>query len=198
MMSYGKKICDLRRQKGLSQSGLAEELGVSRILISRWESDAVKPSPKNLNKLSEFFGVSYFYFDEDSSSSSSSDDAAIEKLKGEISDLKLSLNAVTRESIEKAMLIESAIERAEQAEFIRRKKLTIIILAVFTFLSAFFTAAIGIIVLPYQNNEYSSHVSNIDVNMYWFVASAIITLVLLAATLCAAFLWRRKTLYDKA
>lgn len=190
-MSYGKKICDLRRQKGLSQSELAEKIGVSRILISRWESEAVKPSPKNLSKLSEFFSVSYFYFDDDSVAPTESDES-IENLKNEIAELREALAEITRESVEKATALSAAIEEAERAEFIRRKKVTVAVLAMFTVLSAFVTAAIGIIVFPALSETYDSTFKSMDVGLSHFVVMAIITGAFLVATIAVAIFMKRR------
>lgn len=190
-MSYGKKICDLRRQKGLSQSELAEQIGVSRILISRWESEAVKPSAKNLSKLSDFFAVSYFYFDDDSAPSPDTDES-IENLKNEIAELRDALAEITRESVEKATELSAAIEEAERAEFIRRKKVAVAVLAIFTVIAAFITAAIGIIVFPALSETYDSTFKSADVSLSHFVVMAVITGVLLIATIAVAVFWKRR------
>lgn len=190
-MSYGKKICDLRRQKGLSQNELAEQIGVSRILISRWESEAVKPSPKNMSKLSEFFSVPYFYFDDESVAPVSGDES-IENLKNEIAELWDALAEITRESVEKATALSKAIVEAERAEFVRRKKVTVAVLALFTVLSAFITAAIGIIVFPALSEVYDDTFKSADINLSHFVMMAIITGVLLIVTLAVGIFWKRR------
>lgn len=56
-MSLGQTICRLRSQKGLSQSQLADQLGVSRQSVSKWETDVSAPDLDNLVKLHELFGV---------------------------------------------------------------------------------------------------------------------------------------------
>lgn len=51
------RIQQLRRRMGLSQERLAEEMGVSRQAISKWESGAAVPEVDKLIQLARFFGV---------------------------------------------------------------------------------------------------------------------------------------------
>ena len=57
-MTFGKNLQTLRRQNGLSQQQLAEQLGVSRQAVSKWELDAAKPDIDNVIQISRLFGVS--------------------------------------------------------------------------------------------------------------------------------------------
>lgn len=52
-----ERLSQLRQEQGLSQSGLAEALGVSRQAVSRWETGAAMPSAENLLCLSRLYGV---------------------------------------------------------------------------------------------------------------------------------------------
>ena len=54
-MSMGIKIQKIRIEKGYSQELVAEQLGVSRQAISKWENDISCPSTDNLIQLSNFF-----------------------------------------------------------------------------------------------------------------------------------------------
>ena len=47
-MTFGQNLQTLRRQNGLSQQQLAEQLGVSRQAVSKWELDAAKPDIDNV------------------------------------------------------------------------------------------------------------------------------------------------------
>ena len=49
---------DLRVEKGLSQSELAEKVFVSRQAVSRWENGETTPNPETLKRLSGIFDVS--------------------------------------------------------------------------------------------------------------------------------------------
>lgn len=57
----GDKIKDLRDLNNLSQAQLAIKLGISRSLISHWESNNRKPSYTELEKLSNIFEVTADY-----------------------------------------------------------------------------------------------------------------------------------------
>lgn len=56
-MTLGENIVRLRTNKNWSQSDLADELGVSRQSVSKWETDASIPELDKLIKLSELFGI---------------------------------------------------------------------------------------------------------------------------------------------
>lgn len=57
-MTLGEKLQKLRQQQGLSQDALAEQLGVSRQAVSKWERDEAVPELDKIVRLSELFGVS--------------------------------------------------------------------------------------------------------------------------------------------
>jgi len=54
----GQRIAQCRKQLGLSQEALGEQVGVSRQAISKWESDATLPDIDKLIALSKLFSVS--------------------------------------------------------------------------------------------------------------------------------------------
>ena len=56
-MEFNEKLQQLRRQKGLTQEELAEELYVSRAAVSKWESGRGYPSIDSLKAIAKFFGV---------------------------------------------------------------------------------------------------------------------------------------------
>lgn len=57
-MTLGQRIQQLRKEHGLSQEALGEQLGVSRQAISKWESDITIPEIDKLIALAKLFGVS--------------------------------------------------------------------------------------------------------------------------------------------
>ena len=56
--AFGNYICALRRKAGLSQSELAEQLGVTDKAVSKWENGRSKPTTNTIQRLSALFGVS--------------------------------------------------------------------------------------------------------------------------------------------
>ncbi|MBZ4665688.1 helix-turn-helix transcriptional regulator [Mahella sp.] len=68
-MTFGKKLQLLRKQKGLSQEELSEQLEVSRQAISKWELGESLPDTANVMRLSKLFSVSIDYLLNDEISS---------------------------------------------------------------------------------------------------------------------------------
>ncbi len=60
-MTIGKRISTLRQERKLSQEYLAEQMGVTRQAVSKWENDQTAPDTNNLVALAEFFEVSIDY-----------------------------------------------------------------------------------------------------------------------------------------
>lgn len=56
-MTIGKRICQLRRARGMTQDAMAEQLGVSPQAVSKWENDQTCPDISLLPKLARFLGV---------------------------------------------------------------------------------------------------------------------------------------------
>ena len=57
-MTLGQRIAALRKEKGLSQEGLGELVGVSRQAVSKWEADKTVPDVNNCIAMSRVFGIS--------------------------------------------------------------------------------------------------------------------------------------------
>ena len=57
-MTIGQRIAQNRKELGLSQEALGDQLGVSRQSIYKWESDSALPEIDKLIALSRLFGVS--------------------------------------------------------------------------------------------------------------------------------------------
>lgn len=60
-MGIADRIQGLRKAKGISQEQLADETGVSRQAVSKWESGQSTPDLEKIIQLSEYFGVATDY-----------------------------------------------------------------------------------------------------------------------------------------
>lgn len=60
-MIQREKLILLRKEKGLTQMQVAEDINVSRQAVSGWEAGAVVPSIENLKSLSVLYGVPVDY-----------------------------------------------------------------------------------------------------------------------------------------
>ena len=56
-VEIAQRLAELRRERGFSQEGLAEQLGLSRQAVSKWESGRSDPSTTNLIALAKLFGI---------------------------------------------------------------------------------------------------------------------------------------------
>ena len=55
--TIGKRIAENRKKLGLTQDGLAEQLGVTAQAVSKWENDQSCPDITMLPKLADIFGI---------------------------------------------------------------------------------------------------------------------------------------------
>ncbi len=60
-MSFGDNLREIRKQRGITQEGLAELLGVSRQAVSKWESDSGYPETEKLIAISRELNISLDY-----------------------------------------------------------------------------------------------------------------------------------------
>lgn len=56
-MTLPEKLMQLRSEQNLSQTALAEALGVSRQTVSKWEAGIAVPTTDNLIRLSKLYGT---------------------------------------------------------------------------------------------------------------------------------------------
>ena len=56
-MTFGERIVAIRKEKGLSQKALAEQLDISPTRLNYWEKDKRFPPIPMLNRISEILGV---------------------------------------------------------------------------------------------------------------------------------------------
>lgn len=74
-MTFGEKIQKLRKEAGLSQEEFAEQLGVSRQAVSKWERDNGYPETEKIVRMSKMFNVSLDYLLNDEEKSELNSDA---------------------------------------------------------------------------------------------------------------------------
>ena len=55
--SFGSMIANLRRERGMTQAELAEQMGVTDKAVSKWERDLSMPDTASLPRLAEIFGI---------------------------------------------------------------------------------------------------------------------------------------------
>lgn len=77
-MILADKITDLRKKNGWSQEELANQLGVSRQAVSKWESSSSIPDLDKIIRMSNLFEVSTDYLLKDSLEEQSDDRATLE------------------------------------------------------------------------------------------------------------------------
>ena len=65
-MTLSEKLQSLRKDAGLSQEALAEQLGVTRQAVSKWETGEGKPDIDNLLPLAKLLGTTVDYLLDDS------------------------------------------------------------------------------------------------------------------------------------
>ena len=86
MATTSDRIKQLRKKKGISQSELAELIGVKNNTVSTWERGTRKPDFEALNLLSNYFEVSFEYI----LGSSDKEEARVKPTQDELDELALS------------------------------------------------------------------------------------------------------------
>ena len=59
--TFGKRLYDLRKEKGIGQVELAKQLGVGKSIISYWEKDLSEPKMSNIIAIAKYFNVTSDY-----------------------------------------------------------------------------------------------------------------------------------------
>lgn len=61
MIKFSERLKELRTEKGLSQSTVAKETGLSQNAIAQWENEKRIPNSNAVIALAKFFGVTTDY-----------------------------------------------------------------------------------------------------------------------------------------
>ncbi len=125
---FGNYICALREEKGLTQSGLGELLGVTNKAVSRWENGSAYPSTELMLPLANALGV------------------PVENLYRMISDGRLAEDSTPLEETEGSV---TSSEEASVEQPPKRKKRTLmwVLIAVAAFLTLSLVAVSSILLL---------------------------------------------------
>lgn len=94
-MKLNEKLLNLRKQKGLSQQELANQLNVSRQSVSKWELSESEPTLNNIIMLSEIFNVSTDYLLKDTENQNDNDKTKLSSIFLVIGTLVILLGALT-------------------------------------------------------------------------------------------------------
>lgn len=60
-IKFGKRLKELRLEKGLTQKDLAQNMNVSTATVTRWELEVQEPDYLTLAKLASYFKVTADY-----------------------------------------------------------------------------------------------------------------------------------------
>lgn len=104
-MEFSERLKSLRLKAKLTQTEVAEKVGVSQPQYARWEAGKRKPTSETLQKFADFFGVSMDYL-------------AGKKEEDELANVEL-LFRMTSDGLTEE---EKAIFREELIEFMKERK----------------------------------------------------------------------------
>ena len=81
-MTMGERIKELRKENGMTQTALAEALGITKGTVSTWETDTRTPGFETLSKMSDIFQrrIEYIMGKSDDASAPVMDEASMEDL----------------------------------------------------------------------------------------------------------------------
>lgn len=88
-IEIANKLLQLRKEKGLSQEQLAQELGISRQAVSKWERAEASPDTDNLIQLAKLYDISLdeLLLHEPSHKQKLNDDHSVKENEGYLEDL---------------------------------------------------------------------------------------------------------------
>lgn len=85
-MTFGQKLKQLRTDRNLTQSELAEKLNLSKANISKYESNDIEPNLQTLTAISNLFNISIDYLLKNSSKIQDGSKALDEELQQLLND----------------------------------------------------------------------------------------------------------------
>jgi len=106
-MDFGKRIIELRKEKGISQTDLAAQLGIHKNVLGRYEREEAKPSIEVARKIADLLKVSLDYL-------TGKVDAEVDK---SIMDKVLTIQNLPDEERDRILLTIDALVRDAKARF---------------------------------------------------------------------------------
>ncbi len=178
-MTIGERISCLRVKRNMSQSELAGALGVSRIMVSRWENDVSRPSGKNLLRICSFFEINSDYF--------ADCDAAEETGCAEVAEEEVEMSALLLE----LRTLRQELARKERRDFGWRKRIAVILLLVFTLFFVAMTISIGMALHRSAGMMYGARLSPFENTEFTIVF--IFSVLFGLGTAAVAIFWRDRS-----
>ncbi len=113
MSTFPQRLKELRKQRGLSQSQLAEAIGLTKQTISLWERGARRPEFDTMTDVADFFEVNLSYLLGTSDDPKVSEEDAESWAQGEeVEEIRDLANQMARLSIETRKIVEATIHEA--------------------------------------------------------------------------------------
>ena len=121
MAKISDRIKQLRKKKGVSQSQLAEAIGVKNNTVSTWERGTRKPDVDALHLLSDYFDVSFEYLlcssdKEEGRMKPSQDELDVQALSAKAEEIKESTELLCRLSDKSIKIVEELIASIYRTE----------------------------------------------------------------------------------
>lgn len=121
MVKIADRIKQLRKKKGVSQSQLAEAIGVKKNTVSTWERGTRKPDFAALQLLSEYFEISLEYLlgtsdEEETRFKPSQEDLDFYALSAKADEIKESTELLCRLSDKSRKIVEELIATIYRTE----------------------------------------------------------------------------------
>ena len=121
MVKIADRIKQLRKKKGVSQSQLAEAIGVKNNTVSTWERGTRKPDFDALQLLSNYFEVSFEYLlgssdKEEARVKPSQDELDVQALSAKAEEIKESTELLCRLSDKSRKIVEELIASIYRTE----------------------------------------------------------------------------------
>ena len=107
-MTYGEKIADLRKKRGMTQDELGKAMNVSYQAVSKWERGESTPDFETMSKIAKLFNVPIGYFEENAESTP--EEAPAETEKSETAPEKSGPEAVKEAEPEKEVVAPPPVE----------------------------------------------------------------------------------------